>query len=96
MHAMGNFSFKFNIFCINDALLYHIIDVLSSVKQLCSALGPEMEILWSGTQGAAKKVSVRNVNFKGFVFCVVIYYRIRPYEANAERWVRVSCIWQSV
>lgn len=50
------FLFKCNIFCINDSLLYHIIEALSSVKQLCSVLGPGMEISWSGTPGAAKKV----------------------------------------
>lgn len=46
-------------FCINDKMLNHIIDALPSIKQPCFVPGPEMEILWSGTPGAAKKVSIK-------------------------------------
>ena len=52
-------------------------------KQLCSALEPEMEILWSGTPGAAKKVSIRNLNLQMFCFCIVWYvvfiYKVLSY-----------------
>lgn len=52
-----------NIFCINDEMLNHIIDALPSIKQPCFVPGPEMEILWSGTPGAAKKVSIKKKNW---------------------------------
>lgn len=96
--------FKCHTICLTDALLCHITDSLSSMKQLCSALGPEMEILWSGTPGAAKKVWIKHFNYKGFV-CIkyvrvwlnpVFVFKplkcIRPCGDKDE--FSYTCVWQ--
>lgn len=56
LYGINNKFYMYIYVCF--ALISHIFDILSSVKQQCSVLEPEMEILWSGTPDAAKKVPI--------------------------------------